>query len=214
MLYKIQEILYKHFRNNVNRYFSLFMMLIIGISAGAFTVNGLSAVQNEELVNYFAGFLKIMGNQKVNSSELLIISLQENAKLVALLWISGVTIIGIPFIYLLVLSKGFAIGFSSGFIMQTMGIKGILFGLLTLLPKEIIILPCIIALGVNGMNFSLNIIKSKSIKQALKQNLKMDFLGYSLCTVFFSVFILIAVLIEAYILPVFIRMITPVIIVT
>ncbi len=190
------------------------MMLIIGISAGASTVNGLSAVQNEELVNYFSGFLKIMGNQKVNSSELLIISLQENAKLVALLWISGVTIIGIPFIYLLVLSKGFAIGFSSGFIMQTMGIKGILFGLLTLLPKEIIILPCIIALGVNGMNFSLNIIKSKSIKQALKQNLKMDFLGYSLCTVFFSVFILIAVLIEAYILPVFIRMITPVIIVT
>lgn len=190
------------------------MTFIVGISAGAFTVNDLSTLQTEELVNYFAGFLKIMSNQRVNSSELLIISLQENAKLVALLWISGITIIGIPFIYLLVLSKGFAIGFSSGFIIQTMGVKGILFGVLTLLPKEVIIMPCIIALGVNGVNFSLDIMKSKSIKQALKQNLKMDFIGYSLCALFFSIFIFIAVLIEAYVLPVFIRIITPILFVT
>lgn len=212
MLHKIREILHKHFKNNINRYFLLFMILIIGISAGAFTVNGLSTLQNEELVNYFAGFLKIMSNQKVNSNELLVVSLQENAKLIALLWISGVTIIGIPFIYLLVLSKGFAIGFSSGFIIQTMGLKGVLFSFLTLLPKEIIIMPCVIALGVNGVNFSLSIIKSKSIKQALKQNLKMDFIGYSLCTVFFSIFIFIAVLVETYIMPVFIRIITPIIV--
>ena len=187
-------------------------MLVIGVSAGAFTVNGLSTLQNEELVNYFTGFLKIMGNQRVNSSELLMISLQENAKLIALLWVSGVTIIGIPFIYLLILAKGFVIGFSSGFIIKTMGIKGILFGFLALLPKEIIIMPCIIALGVNGINFSLNIIKSKSIKQVLKQNLRMDFIGYSLCTVFFSIFVFIAVLIETYVLPVFIRIITPIIV--
>ncbi|NSW92938.1 MAG: stage II sporulation protein M [Firmicutes bacterium] len=212
MLNKIRELLYKHFKNNSNRYFLLFMIFVIGVSAGAFTVNGLSTLQNDELVHYFKGFLQIMGKQRVNSNELLMISLQENTKTIVLLWVLGVTIIGIPFIFLLILTKGFIIGFSSGFIIKTMGIKGILFSFLAILPKEIIVIPCIIALGVNGINFSLNIIRSKSIKQVLKQNLRMDFIGYSLSTIFFSIFILIGTLIETYIIPVFIRIITPVIV--
>ncbi len=211
MLHKFRELLYKHLKNNVNRYFLLFMIFIIGVSAGAFTVNGLSTLQRDELVHYLNGFLQIMDKQSINSNELLMISLQENTKIIVLLWLLGVTIIGIPFIFLLILIKGFIIGFSTGFIIKTMGLKGMLFGLLSIFPKEIIVIPCIIALGVNGINFSLNIIKSKSIKQVLKQNLRMDFIGYSLSTVFFSVLILIGTLVETYIIPVFIRIITPVI---
>jgi len=189
----------------------LFTIFVIGVSAGAFTVNGLSTLQKDELIQYLKGFLQIMDKQSINSNELLMISLQENTKIIVLLWVLGVTIIGIPFILLLILIKGFIIGFSSGFIIKTMGLKGILFGFLALFPKEIIVIPCIIALGVNGINFSLNIIKGKSIKQILKQNLRMDFIGYSLSTIFFSIFILIGTLIETYIIPVFIRIITPVI---
>lgn len=188
------------------------MIFIIGVSAGAFTVNGLSTLQKSELIQYMKGFLKTMDKQSINSNELLIISLQENLKTIILLWLLGVTIIGIPFIWLIVLFKGFILGFSSGFIIKTMGTKGILLGVLSILPKEIIIVPCIIALAVNGINFSLNIIRSKSIKQVLKQNLRMDLVGYSLSTVFFSMFILIGSLVESYIVPVFIRIITPIIV--
>lgn len=211
LLHKIRDLLFKHIKNNSNRYFLLFMIFIIGVSAGAFTVNGLSTLQSEELIHYLRGFFNIMDKQRINSNELLMISLQENTKLIVLLWILGVTIIGIPFIFLLILIKGFIIGFSSGFIIKTMGLKGILFGLSALFPKEIIVIPCIIALGVNGINFSLNIIKSKSIKQVLKQNLRMDLIGYSLSTILFSMFILIGTLVETYIIPVFIRIITPII---
>ena len=211
MLHQIHELLCKQIKNNLNRYFLLFTIFVIGVSAGAFTVNGLSTLQKDELIQYLKGFLQIMDKQSINSNELLMISLQENTKIIVLLWVLGVTIIGIPFILLLILIKGFIIGFSSGFIIKTMGLKGILFGFLALFPKEIIVIPCIIALGVNGINFSLNIIKGKSIKQILKQNLRMDFIGYSLSTIFFSIFILIGTLIETYIIPVFIRIITPVI---
>jgi stage II sporulation protein M len=211
LLQKIRESLYIHLKNNINRYFLLFMIFIIGVSAGAFTVNGLSTLQRDELIQYLKGFIHIMDKQSVNSNELLMISLQENTKIIVLLWLLGVTIIGIPFIFLLILVRGFILGFSSGFIIKAMGFKGMLFGLLALFPKEIIMIPCIIALGVNGINFSLNIIKSKSIKQVLKQNLRMDFIGYSLSTIFFSIFILIGTLVETYIIPVFIRIITPVI---
>lgn len=198
-----------HLKNNSGRYFSLYMIFIVGVSAGAFTVNGLSTLQNEELSNYLQGFFEIVEKQRFNSNELLMISFQENIKAVALLWVLGVTIIGIPFIYLLVLVKGFIIGFSSGFIIKAMGGKGILFTFLTILPKEIILIPSIIALSVNGVNFSLNMIKSKSIKQILNQNLRMEIVRYTLFTLFFSVFVFFSSVIETYIIPVFIRIITP-----
>jgi stage II sporulation protein M len=43
-----------------------------------------------------------------------------------------------------------------------------IFTLLTLVPKELIIIPALIALGVNGINFSLKIIKNRSIKNISK----------------------------------------------
>lgn len=210
MLSRIKVLLINHIRENSNRYFLLFMAFVIGVSAGAFTVNGLSTLQSEELIHYFQGFLQLMDKQKLNSNEIFIASLQDNVKIILLLWALGVTIIGIPFIFIIVVIRGFVTGFTSGFIIKILGFKGAVFNLLAILPKEFIIIPCIIALGVNGINFSLNITKSKSIKQVLKNNLKVNFLSYSMTTIIFSVFIVAGLLIEAYIVPVFIRIITPI----
>lgn len=211
MFSRIRELLARHVKNNSNRYFLLLMAFVIGISAGAFTVNGLSAIQRDELGNYFSGFLQLLDRQNVDSSELFKIALMENAKMVIALWILGVMIIGIPFIFVLVGIRGFITGFSSGFIIQTMGFKGILFSVFALLPKEVVVVPCIIALGVNGINFSLNIVKNKSIKHLSKESLKTNFVAYCFVTLFFSCFIFVGVLIEAYITPVFIRVIAPII---
>lgn len=198
----------EHFKLNKNTYLFLFLIFVTGVSAGAFTVNGLSSIQRTELTNYFQGFLELFENQRVDSNEILQISIIDNVRFVLVLWALGVTIIGIPLIYFFVGVRGFITGFTSGFIIDLMGIKGVVFTLFSIVPKEIIIIPCIIALGVNGINFSLNIIRSRSIKRVNKDNLKTGFLGYCLATAFFSCFIFGGILIEAYITPVCIRMIS------
>ena len=208
MFAAIRKIIGTHISQNRNSYLMLLMAFVVGVSAGAFTVNGLSSIQKEELTNYFQGFLQLLDIQKVDSSELLSISLLENLKLVAVLWVLGVSIIGIPFIYLFMSVKGFITGFSSGFIINVIGLKGVLFTLFALLPKEIIAIPCIIALGVNGINFSLKIIKNKDIKHMSKESLKGSFFQYCFVTVFFSCFLFVGVLVEAYITPVFMRMVS------
>jgi stage II sporulation protein M len=208
---KIREMLIKHIKNNSSTYFFLFIAFVIGVSAGAFTVNGLSAAQNEELSNYFQGFLQLLDSQKIDSNELLKVSFMENLRLVTVLWVLGVTIIGIPFIYILVGIRGFITGFTSGFVIKVVGLKGILFTILGLLPKEIIIVPCVIALGVSGVNFSLAIIRKKSNKRHLKENLKSNFFAYCMVTLLLLGIIFIGVSVEAYITPVFIRMMAPII---
>ncbi len=209
MFKKLRSIIGEHIARNRNGYIFLLMAFVLGVSAGAFTVNGLSSMQRDELSNYFQGFLQLLNNQNLESGELFTAALFENLKLVGLLWILGVTIIGIPFIFLIMGIRGFVTGFSSGFIINALGLKGVLFSAFALLPKEIIIVPCLIAIGVNGVNFSMRIARNRSSKENLKDSLKASFLSYCFVTAFFSCFILAGIILDAYITPILVRIIAP-----
>jgi stage II sporulation protein M len=205
---QLQNTIKEHIKNNRNSYLFLLMAFTLGVSAGAFTVNGLSTMQRDELAHYFQGFLQLFDNLNVNSSELFYIALLQNLKLIGLLWILGVTIIGLPFIFIILGIRGFITGFSSGFIISALGMKGLLFSGLALLPKEIIIVPCLIAIGVNGINFSMNIAKNKPRDVNKKLGLKSAFVSYCLVTLLLSCIILAGIIFDAYITPTLLRMIS------
>ena len=209
MFKKIKNVIGEHIAKNRNAYIFLLMAFILGVSAGAFTVNGLSTMQRDELSNYFQGFLQLLNNQNMDSSELFSTAFMENLKLVGLLWILGVTIIGIPFIFIIMAVRGFITGFSSGFIISVLGFKGIIFSIFTMLPKEILIVPCLIAIGVNGINFSLWLARNKTTQNNTKDNLKGSFISYCFVAAFFSSIILAGIILDAYITPVIVRIIAP-----
>lgn len=201
----------QHITRNLRLYLGLLIAFAVGICAGAFTVNGLGATQAQELKNYIEGFLKLLGNQDINNSDLFKSSFLESIKVALLLWVLGVTIIGIPFIFLAIGIRGFIIGFSSGFISSVLGLKGLIFILITVIPKEIIILPCVLCLGVSGVNFSLSIIKRK--KNAVSsQSLKTSFASYMLLGVLLMAVITCGVLVEAYVSSSLAKLIMPVMI--
>jgi len=135
MIKKIHEVLISHIKNNINTYFFLFLMYIGGISAGAFTVNGLSSLQRNELINYFQGFLELFEHQWVTAMNIKNLNNRQRKTCNCLmgpgsnyhrhtLYISSCWY------------KGFITGFTSGFIIYIMGFKGVLFTFLTILPKE------------------------------------------------------------------------------
>lgn len=205
----MQDTVKNHISTNRNGYLFLLAAFVLGVSAGAFTVNGLNSMQRDELSNYFQGFLQLFGNQSVKSSELFSLGLVENLKMIGLLWILGVTIIGLPFIFIILGVKGFITGFSSGFIINALGTRGILFTCLALLPKEIIIVPCLIAIGVNGITFSMRIAKSRSVQEDQKISLKSAFASYCFVTLIFTCVIITGIVFDAYITPVLVRIISP-----
>lgn len=209
MIKQLQSVIKEHITTNKSSYFFLLMAFIIGVSAGAFTVNGLSIMQRDELSNYFQGFLQLFNNQNFKSSELFTIGMIENIKIVGLLWILGVTIIGLPFIYIIIGVRGFITGFTSGFVINALGMTGVLFSGVALLPREIIIIPCLIGIGVNGINFSMKITKSRSAQDNQKTGLKAAFMSYCFVTLFFCCIILAGIIFDAYVTPVLVRMIAP-----
>lgn len=206
---RFQKNLKAGIRGHSKRYIALGSVFALGIAGGTFAIKGLSASQFTELNNYINGFLQLAQNESFNNTELFAISLKENVKFIFLLWLSGITVIGIPFIYLLVSARGFVIGFSSGLFIKCLGVKGSLFAIASIFPSEFITVPCFIILAANGLFFSFNIIRSRSFKDTLHRNIKTELVRYSLLTVLLGFIVAAGCFIDSYVSPVFVRTILP-----
>lgn len=199
MLKKTGNVIKDHIKNNKIMYLSLFLFYILGIILGAASVNDLDFQQKDEMVTFFNGFLKLLDNDNFSQLNLFKTSLLDNLKLVALFWLLGLTVIGVPMYYIAIGMRGFSTGFSSGIIMGVLGTKGVLISSICFVPKEIILVPCLIALGVNGIKLSGNFFKNWLKKNGLQDTgIKQKILPYSFVAAFFSFFILLATLVEAF----------------
>ena len=205
MLYKIRNGLYKHFQNNFIIYFTMTIFLIIGIIIGAITIKILNIEQKSQIIGFFNSFFKMLNNNDVNSLQLLKQSVLSNFKTILIIWITGMVVVGIPAIPIIVILRGCALGFTVGFLVNEFGTKGFLFSLLAVLPQNLFVIPGIISIASIGVGFSINNLKNKN--RMLKNTFFKNILSYSLLILFFSVVIFIGSIVEAYITPIFMKLI-------
>lgn len=204
---RFREGILNHVKSNLALYFLVCTFFAVGVAAGAFTVRALDDVQKQALIKYLQGFFQILTSKNIDSSAVLIQSIKNNIQTVFVIWILGITVIGIPVTILIIGIRGFIIGFTVGFLINGLGSKGLIFTLLAILPQNIIIIPCLIAISVVSLSFSLMIIKNKMAKR-WTNNYWQKFLSYSILIIALFVTTILGSLIEAYIVPVFIRLIS------
>lgn len=204
---KIREIAGRHIHGNLVIYFIVIMFLLIGISAGAFTVKALSDVQKQELIGYLRSFFQFINENSYDTFSILKQSLLNNIQTGVLIWLLGITIVGIPFILLLISLRGFIIGFTVGFLVEQMGIQGLFFALCAILPQNILIIPCLISIAVIGISFSLMIIKNKLMK-TYKTDMMRQFVIYSTIIACLFSIILLGALVESYITPILMKFVS------
>jgi stage II sporulation protein M len=209
VIQKMVNVLKEHIRNNKYTYLSLFVFYVIGIAAGSVAVNELDYQQKTEMTAFFNGFLKLLDGSNVNGISLFKISIIDNLRIIVLFWVLGFTVIGIPIYYLAIGMRGFSTGFSSGIIMGVLEGKGILISIFCFLPKEILTVPFIIAIGVNSIRLSRGILKNWVKKPVKKEDtLKQKVGPYCFVTIFYSLIILISTILDALFTPVILKLLT------
>lgn len=202
LFYRIKRWLLKHFQDNFLIYFSLTIIFVIGIVIGAITIKVLNIEQKNDIITFLNSFFKTMDSSGLDNLSVLKQSIIDNFKTIGLVWITGLIIIGIPIIPIIIIFRGFALGFTVGFLVNEYAIKGFLFSILGILPQNLFIIPGIIAISSTGMAFSINGIKNK--KNRLRNNkIGSNIINYSILILFFSIIVFIGTLIEAYISPIF-----------
>lgn len=207
MFDRVKRWLFNQFRDNFIVYFIITVIFIIGIAMGAVTIKILNIEQKNEIILFINSFFKIIEGNTFDSISIFKQGAIDNFKTIILIWITGIVIIGFIVIPMVILFRGFAMGFTVGFLINEYGFKGFLFSILGILPHNLLIIPSIISIASIGMAMSISNFKKKGLNIRGK-SLYFNIIDYSVLILFFSIFILTGCLIEAYISPIFLRLLS------
>ncbi|WP_026881350.1 stage II sporulation protein M [Clostridium akagii] len=194
----------RHFHNNLWLYVLSSVCMCTGVVLGVYTVKYMSSFERNDLLGYLTSFAKNDGLKSINYNQVLLESIKNNIPLIAIVWFLGLTMIGIPIILVIDALKGFTVGFTVTFFVNGLGIKGVWMALLSIIPQNIIYIPCIMITSVLAMEFSFMLIRD-NVKKNWTKNVSSKIFSYTLVFVMLSVLMFTGFFFETYLTPSIIR---------
>ena len=158
-MYIIKNKVSNHFKDHATIYVFIMILFLTGVVFGAIIVNSMEFNQKQDILFYLERYLgQIVANETTENQVILLDSFLLHVKSLLLLFTLGLTVIGLPLVWILVFMKGLAIGFSVGFIVNQFGLKGLILASLSIAPQNLLIIPMYIIAGSLSMLFSLTLI--------------------------------------------------------
>ena len=150
---RISNVILEFIQTNSKTCLILLIIFFIGVLLGVIFVNNCKETQENQIKSYIQNFVDgIRENYQISSTKLLWNAIMKNFITALVLWFLGLTLIGVPLIYLFIGYKGYCIGFTAASIIATLGgAKGTLFIASTMLLQNIIYIPIIIALATSSV---------------------------------------------------------------
>lgn len=193
----------EHIRSRWLAYLLAVLVFVVGTIGGAVTVKAVSFHQKQDLISYLNTYFESMMVGKLEPASWQSVA-WANIQTVLLLWLCGLVVFGVPGILVVLFARGFIVGFSVGFLVDELGLKGFLFALASVIPHNLVAVPALVGLGALGISFSLSVIFSNR-RRIIARRGTSPAVQYSLNALVYAVLMLVASLIEVYITPVFIK---------
>jgi len=196
----------EYFRKNIMLFLLVFIVFIVGVASGSVWVNLLPELQRQDILNFVDSFLANVNNISVEAREVFFISLSNNLKTLVIIVVLGMTIFGFPLIFAVIFLRGFILGFAVGFLIGSLGFQGILVSILSILPQNIIIIPSLVLTAVAGIIFATTVVKNR--KSLYSEGYSQLITGYIMFNIVVGMFLVLSGLIEGYISPMVIRLLS------
>jgi len=142
-------------RRRIVIYAAAFAIFVLGIVAGQIAADGMDGRVREELSAFLGGYVSdLAGATPGPFGEPGAVS-REVLRGAGIPWILGMTVIGAPLALALVFMRGFALGFSIGFLFDRLAYKGILLAFAGILPHALFQVPGLVLASGSAIAFSL-----------------------------------------------------------
>jgi stage II sporulation protein M len=195
-------------KENVSLYVFVSVLFVIGVVFGAVMVNALSLEQKQEMSRHLGSFFQeVNGGMEVDKGLSFQQSFGLHMKWILLIWLFGLSIIGLPLILILDFLKGVLIGFTVGYLIGQLSWKGMLFAFVSVAPQNLIIIPALLICSVSAIAFSIYMIKNRFIQR--KGSMYQPFMRYTSITLVMGVLLLGAAVWEGYFSLGLIKWVTP-----
>jgi len=185
----------------------LFILGIIGIIAGSIFVTILNS-NDKTLVNeHLNVFLNNIKDNKIDYLFVLKNNLGTNLIYVLLIWLLGISVIGLPVILIMYFSKLFILGFSIGSIISCYGIKGTLFALAYVFPGQVLSVIGISLITMYSISFSFKLIYAILKKKTIDFKILIN--RYFKILVIILILIILMNLYDTFAMPNIVKLIIP-----
>lgn len=203
-----KNLLLRYLKENMYAFIFVSLVFVIGIIFGSVMVNRLPEQHIEPLAQELNFYFEVLDETPaVDRKVILKESLYTNGKFIFLAFLSGITVIGIPVIVVMLYMRGLFLGFTVGFIFNHSSFRGLFFALTAIVPQNLVAIPAILLASVASISFSwfilLKVVKNRNF------NIKQHLINYCVLIFMSLVMVACAALIEAYIVPVLIKWIVP-----
>ena len=150
-------------------------LMIFGIISGILFIFFISKESKTKALVSIKNFFDLMNTSTgINYGKSLLNTLVNNIGYVLLIWLLGISIIGLPITIVLAFMKSFIVGFSISSIISCYKAKGILGAFLYVFPHQIIILFIYLLLSFYSISFSIKLFKSLFLKQTINFRVVMQ----------------------------------------
>lgn len=185
------------------------ILLIIGIIAGSIFMAILSETDKKLVTDYFNNYISNIENNKLNYLESIKNGLFNNLLYIIIIWILGISIIGIPIVTIMFFIKSFTLGFSIASIVFNYKLKGCLLNFINIFPHQMIYFLIYMLITIYSIFFSLKMINSIINKKNMDFKIMMN--KYVKILIISVIAITIGIIIETFITPLLIKIIIPLI---
>lgn len=153
------------FNSKRGYFFIVLIMFCLGLSFGLYTVKYMGQADKNDLINYFTSFAKSLEENQINYGSLLIEVMKKNLIIILPIFLLGLTFFGGPVILIIDLLKGFILGYTFSFMATLFQGKGFGLAIISIIPQNLIYIPCIIGLSIIGLSMSTENFKRKFFKK-------------------------------------------------
>lgn len=193
--------------NKKVNYFVLFI-IILGIISGSIFLVVLKEADRNLVIEKINTFFTNINNNNINNIEAFKNSLIENVIYITVIWVLGMSIIGIIINIFLIYVKGFILGFTISSFILVFKYKGILASIIYVLPTSIINILIYLLLGIYSILFTFKLLNIIFIKEKYtNMNMKRFIKKYIIIFIICLLLALISAITEGFLIPSLLKLI-------
>ncbi len=194
-------------RDNLNLYVFVGVLVIVGAIFGALLVNALTLEQQQELADEIGIYMTTLKDpQHISKATAFRESFLFYGKWLIMIWLLGLSVIGLPFVFVLDFLKGVLIGFAVALLAQQLAWKGVFFFLAATAPQNALVVPALMIASVSAARFTYFVVRERLFRR--KGQLLPPFLAHTAVTLLMLVMLCIASLFEAFLSPLLLERVT------
>lgn len=195
----------RRLEDEINKHFVLYLIIFFvfcaGVIAGMYSLDVLNSSEKQTALNYVNSSFGVIKETTLSWYDVFKNSLYNNALLFLPLIISGLFTLTIPFAFVIICAKGYLLGFSILFILSGYKFFGLFVILLCIILPSLITMPCYFLMAKIAVLNGISKIRRIDIPQTNK-DIMLSMRGYISDAIMMCLFLCVALLIEAVIMPI------------